>query len=103
MPDAAHGKKPEIPKTARLPETAAPLQSSLDTLRFAFYQDAMKVIFASILLAGASLVLAGCETDMPPDPSAPNKFERGISGKGSLTEPDRSEDPIIKENTRIGE
>lgn len=62
----------------------------------------MKVIFASILLAGASFAFVGCESDMPPDQNVPNKIERGISGKGSLTQPDKSEDPIIKENTRVG-
>ena len=66
----------------------------------------MRAILASIFFAGAFLVLAGCESDMPPNPNSTNgvnKFERGISGKGTLSEPDRSDDPIIRENTRVGD
>ena len=60
----------------------------------------MKAILASIFLAG--VCLTGCETDLPPTQDGVNKFERGISGKGTLTQPDKSDDPIIKENTRAG-
>ena len=63
----------------------------------------MKAILASIFLIGICLAFVGCETDMPPSQNGVNKIERGISGKGSLTEPDKSDDPIIKENTRLGE
>ena len=59
----------------------------------------MKVILASIVLASAGLVFTGCETDVPPDPAS-----RGGSpiGRGALVQPDRSEDPLIQEQTRVG-
>ena len=59
----------------------------------------MKVIFASILLALAGLSLSGCESDVPPDPAAK---QHGLTGHGSLVQPDKSEDPVIRENTRVG-
>ena len=62
----------------------------------------MRAILATIILTGACLALVGCESDMPPSQGGVNKFERGISGKGTLTQPDKSDDPIIKENTRAG-
>lgn len=65
----------------------------------------MKAILASIALAGAGLVLCGCETDLPPDTTKPNpaeKLQRGVTGGGTLTQPDRSGDPVIRENTRVG-
>lgn len=62
----------------------------------------MKVFLAMIALAGACLSFAGCESDVPPSPHTQNTFERGISGHGSLTEPDRSDDPLINEQTRTG-
>jgi len=55
----------------------------------------MKAILALIFLTG--VCLTGCESDVPPAPSSGvNTFERGISGQGTLTEPDKSDDPIIK-------
>jgi hypothetical protein len=51
------------------------------------------------------LAFAGCESDVPPAPNGStgvNTFERGISGQGTLTQPDKSSDPIIKETTRVG-
>ena len=65
----------------------------------------MKVILASIVLAGAGVLLSGCETDVAPDSTKPNpaeKFQRGVTGQGSLSQPDRSGDPVIRENTRVG-
>jgi hypothetical protein len=51
----------------------------------------------------AVLMLAGCESDLPPEPSAvPSKIQRGMTGQGTLYQPDRSGDPIIREDTRIG-
>ena len=66
----------------------------------------MRAILASIFLTGACLALVGCESDMPPAANSSNgvnKLERGISGQGTLTQPDKSDDPIIKENTRAGD
>ncbi|MCE9610745.1 MAG: hypothetical protein K8R23_11175 [Chthoniobacter sp.] len=65
----------------------------------------MKAILASIVLTGAGLLFSGCETDVPPDRNRPNaaeKFQRGVLGEGQLTQPDRSGDPLIRENTRVG-
>ena len=57
----------------------------------------MKATFAMILLAGAAFAVAGCESDVPPAPSAQ-------AGKvpGQLVQPDRSDDPVIRESTRVG-
>ncbi len=66
----------------------------------------MKAFLASLLLTGLCLAFAGCESDVPPSPNGStgvNTFERGISGQGTLTEPDKSSDPIIKETTRVGD
>jgi hypothetical protein len=59
----------------------------------------MKAIFASILLTAAGLLFSGCESDVPPDP---NIKPGGPTGRGSLVQPDKSEDPLIRENTRVG-
>lgn len=58
----------------------------------------MKVIFASLFLALAGLAFSGCETDVPPDPSAKPV---GVTG-GTIVQPDKSEDPLIREATRVG-
>jgi hypothetical protein len=57
----------------------------------------MKAFLATFLLAGA-LALAGCESDVPPVPAEPQVGRV----PGHLTQPDRSDDPVIKENTRVG-
>jgi hypothetical protein len=62
----------------------------------------MKPIIACALLTGLGLGLASCESDLPPDPSAQNPIERGISGHGSLTTPDRAGDPLIRDNPNAG-
>jgi hypothetical protein len=59
----------------------------------------MKPIFAWILLASLGLGLAGCESDLPPDPNAQNKIERGMSGRGTLTTPDKADDPLIRDSS----
>jgi hypothetical protein len=54
------------------------------------------------LLAGCVL-LPGCESDLPPEPSQlPGKLERGITGQGTLYQPDRGSDPLIREQSRVG-
>jgi len=71
----------------------------------AIYIFCMRAFLALILFTGVCLAFAGCESELPPNPNATpgyTKLERGISGQGTLSEPDRSDDPIIKENTRGG-
>ena len=63
-----------------------------------FTKVGMKAILASVILGGAILGMVGCESDVPPS----RKVERGLTGQGALVQPDRSEDPIIRENTRVG-
>lgn len=62
----------------------------------------MKALLSTIMLLAACIAFAGCETDLPPSEEVPNKLQRGITGQGSLTQPDRSDDPLIRENTRVG-
>jgi hypothetical protein len=65
----------------------------------------MKSILAAILLPAGSLLFVGCESDVPPsatDQSGADKFRRGVSGQGTIVQPDRSEDPLIREQTRVG-
>ncbi len=59
----------------------------------------MKAIFASILLTLSGLLFSGCESDVPPDPAAKRG---GPAGRGSIVQPDKSEDPVIRESTRVG-
>jgi hypothetical protein len=59
----------------------------------------MKAIFATLLLTCASLPFSGCESDVPPDPA---RRQHGPVGQGSIVQPDKSEDPVIRENTRVG-
>ena len=60
----------------------------------------MKVFLGSLLLLVAGLTFSGCETDVPPDPNA--KKLGGPTGRGELVQPDKSDDPVIRENTRVG-
>ncbi|MDQ3623395.1 MAG: hypothetical protein M3463_13040 [Verrucomicrobiota bacterium] len=69
----------------------------------------MKPVVVTLLLAGTSLLVIGCESDLPPEPTAPTaakKLERGIRGQGTLTEANRSEgpfdrsDPFVRESSR---
>ena len=65
----------------------------------------MKAIVASLFLATAGVFLAGCESDVPPSASDSNgaeKLKRGVTGQGTLVQPDRSEDPLIREQSRVG-
>ena len=59
----------------------------------------MKAIFASFLLTLAGLLFSGCESDVPPDSTVKRG---GPTGAGSLVQPDKSEDPVIREETRVG-
>ncbi len=62
----------------------------------------MKAFLASVLFSGACLALVGCETELPPDRAAAHKIERGITGQGTVYQPDKSNDPIIREQSRVG-
>ena len=62
----------------------------------------MKRELACFLLVFASVALVGCETDMPPDQGADDRLARGLRGEGQLVQPDRTEDPFIREQTRTG-
>jgi hypothetical protein len=63
----------------------------------------MKAYLFALSMLAATFVLAGCESDLPPTPSqVPNKLERGVTGQGTLYEPDRTSDPMIREESRVG-
>jgi hypothetical protein len=65
----------------------------------------MKAFFLLILLASMGLVLASCESDLPPDPNAPNaqnKLGRGLSGHGTITPPDNQGGPLSPDNSNGG-
>ena len=61
----------------------------------------MKDFVAMLLLVAAGFASSGCETDVPPDPNAKRKLG-GPTGRGEIVQPDKSDDPIIRENTRVG-
>jgi hypothetical protein len=52
----------------------------------------MKTFLASLVLAAAALGLAGCESDMPPNPHEENPIQRGLRGEGQLIQPDAQDD-----------
>jgi hypothetical protein len=62
----------------------------------------MKATLATIFLAIVSSAFVGCESDLPPNAEPNQPLRRGLSGQGKLSEPDRSNDPLIKEETRTG-
>lgn len=51
-------------------------------------------VFTLTLLA--ALLLAGCESDMPPETNRVNPIQRGIKGEGTLVQPDQSDDPATR-------
>ena len=73
---------------------------SLSLSRCTRYQNLrMKIFLASLLFATAGLLFSGCESDVPPDPQAKRG---GPTGRGEIVQPDKSGDPLIRENTRVG-
>lgn len=65
------------------------------------------LVLLTVIAAG---FLAGCESDIAPGSEVPGKFERGIRGKGTLYERDRSSspgdrayDPIAGEDAHAGQ
>ncbi len=75
----------------------------LSTAQAALYNPHMKAILASIVAGSALCGLIGCESDVPPAQEAGNKLERGLTGQGTIYQPDRSNDPIIREQSRVGQ
>jgi hypothetical protein len=64
----------------------------------------MKAFLVLLTAILAGLVLPGCESDVAPDPAAQagQKLQRGITGQGTLYQPDRTGDPMIGEQSRVG-
>jgi predicted small lipoprotein YifL len=70
----------------------------------------MKVFLISLCAIAMLFALQGCESELPPDNSnaslnaakVPERFERGLEGQGTLYQPDRSSDPVIREESRVG-
>lgn len=63
----------------------------------------MKVFLLMLSAVSALVLLPGCENDLPPAPSQlPAKLERGVTGQGTLYQPDRTSDPMIREESRVG-
>lgn len=60
----------------------------------------MKRNLFPVILAALGCGLAGCESDLPPEPNRDNPLQRGITGQGRLIEQDRTNDPLINESTR---
>ncbi len=76
--------------------------AALATRRASAYHDAMKPFLASLLLAGACIAFVGCESELPSTEQPGQKLERGLTGQGTVYQPDKSNDPIIREETRVG-
>jgi hypothetical protein len=63
----------------------------------------MQRVLILLGLLAAAVLLPACESDLPPQPSqVPGKIERGLSGQGTLYQPDRTSDPVIREQSRVG-
>ena len=63
----------------------------------------MKAFLALLSAVAFALLFTGCESDLPPAPSeVPAKLQRGVTGQGTLYQPDRTGDPLIREQSRVG-
>jgi hypothetical protein len=71
----------------------------------------MKVFLISLSAIALLFAFQGCESELPPngaDPGiapsqVPGRVQRGLSGQGTLYQPDRSSDPVINEQSRVGD
>ena len=72
--------------------------SPLVTRHFSKYSLRLKAFSIAFLIANA-ILLAGCADPLekPMMQEVPEKFQRGITGNGTLGPMDRSDDPTIKE------
>ena len=63
----------------------------------------MKVFLIFLSAIAMLFALQGCESELPPDNSGnginpakvPDRMERGLTGQGTLYQPDRSSDPLL--------
>jgi hypothetical protein len=72
--------------------------SSLVTRHFLRYSSRLKAFSIAFLIANA-ILLAGCADPLekPVMQEAGEKFQRGITGNGTLGPMDRTDDPTIKQ------
>jgi hypothetical protein len=71
---------------------------SLVTDHFLKYSSRLKA-FAIVFFLGAAIFLQGCADPLekPMVEEVPAKFQRGITGNGTLGPRDRSDDPNLKD------
>lgn len=63
----------------------------------------MKAFLALCAAVAISGAFSACESDLPRTPGEPTtKFQRGITGQGTLYQQDQTGDPIIREQSRVG-
>jgi hypothetical protein len=71
------------------------------------YTARMKAILVLLLGLLSTLVLSGCETDLPTDARTQadpgTKLQRGLTGQGTLVQPTRENDPFVQSETRVGQ
>ena len=85
-------------KEARKTTESETRHSSLVTRHFLKYSSRLKA-FAIVLFLGAAVFLEGCADPLekPMVEEVPAKFQRGITGNGTLGPIDRSDDPSFRE------
>jgi hypothetical protein len=62
----------------------------------------MKAIFACCFCALFCAVLPACHREDSPAQRVAAKLQRGLTGDGTLYQPDHSNDPIVRETFRVG-
>lgn len=56
-------------------------------------------VFLPILFVTAGVLLAACESDLPPEPKSEGPLRRGITGQGKIVPVDQANDPLIQETS----
>ena len=69
---------------------------ALDTRHSPDYQAPLSMKVTVFILVLTAALLAGCESDMPPETNRENPIQRGIRGEGTLVQPERNDDPFIR-------